>query len=77
MFGDGDDDGDFGFDGFKDGGGGVEGWDQDGGGVGFGREGCEGGTEGREDRKVGKRWIGVRRRRPDRWGNAANDVAAV
>lgn len=77
MFGDGDDEGDFGFDGFEDGRGGVEGWDQDRGGLGFGREGSESVTEGREYGKVGKRWIGVRRRRRDGWGNTANDVGAV
>lgn len=45
VFGDGDDEGDFGFDGFEDGGGGVGGGDQDSGGGGAGGWG-EGGEEG-------------------------------
>lgn len=52
VFGDGDDEGDFRFNGFKDCGGGVQSGNEDGGCVWFFREGGEGGTDGGEGGEV-------------------------
>lgn len=60
VFGDGDDEGDFRFDGFEDCGGGVQGWDEDGGGGRFVGEGGECLADGGEGWEVGEARMGVR-----------------
>lgn len=80
MFGDGDDEGDFGLDGFEDGGGGVGGGDEDRGRGWFvGVEGGEGAADGGVGGEVGEVRVGM-------WGcgcglqgggDAAEDLGAV
>lgn len=82
VFGDGDDEGNFGLDGFEDCGGGVGGGDEDGGGGGFvGVKGGEGFADSGVGGKVGEVRVGVRGWDWD-WGlegggDAAEDLGAV
>lgn len=77
VFGDGDDEGDFGGYGFEDGGCGVRGGDEDGGRGGFCGEGGDGLSDCGVGGEVGEGWVRVGCLGFEGGGDAAEDLGAV